>query len=293
MNSRQLAKIHLLGVINLTPNSFSDGHKHLEDETLAHTLAHFKKYHVKTLDIGAESTAPMNQAVGAKEEWQRLERYFFGSEQLAKMLSFHLSLDSFRPETVRLFMSALKKTSYHGRVIWNDVSGVLDQECFDLLAEFSQLDYVYCHNEVSARSEIFNHAKTFGAGEILARIALDFKRARELLSAHSSQRQLIFDPCLGFSKLPEENIEILKNMGTIAQACGPHALMIGMSRKSFLRRALPELESRELINQGCDVLQSLYFGQLIKEEWSCGEIFLRLHDPFSFELSKRSQMFLK
>ena len=64
-----------MGVMNITPNSFSDGGRHLGPQAMAQTLERFQKLHVKYLDVGAESTAPMNEAISFQEEWLRLQTF--------------------------------------------------------------------------------------------------------------------------------------------------------------------------------------------------------------------------
>lgn len=290
-----MTHFELMGVINVTPDSFSDANFHQNSDNLKNTLQHFKKYNVSILDIGAESTAPMNAAVGASAEVERLNQYFWNSDALDEMLEFKLSLDSFRIETVQAFVKNLKeKVGSDFRLIWNDVSGELSADCLALLEKYPNIDYVYCHNEVRDREKIFDHAKTFGEGHIIARTLKDCSRVKEIFKAHVGSERLIFDPCLGFSKRYEENLEILKRLPEIARELGEIPLMLGLSRKSFLRRQFPEITGPEELNRACDTLQSTIFCELMREKALANKkIIPRLHDPLSFELARRSQVFLK
>lgn len=286
-----MTNFELMGVINVTPDSFSDGSLHQSSHHLHNTLQHFKNYNVSILDIGAESSAPMNQAVGVVEETKRLKEYFWESDSLEEMLKFKLSLDSFRIETVETFIQKLGPQS---KLIWNDVSGELDSACLQILERYPNLHYVYCHNEVKSRTNLFAHAKTFGEGDIIFRVLNDYSRVRDIFKKHVGLERLTFDPCLGFSKRYEENLEILKRLPEIALELGETPLMLGLSRKSFLRRQFPEITEREELNSACDSLQSTIFSEFLRDRTLANKkIIIRLHDPLSFELARRAQVFLK
>lgn len=292
-------KFSLAGVINLTPDSFSDPALHQSPEQITKTLSHFKSHNVGILDIGAESTAPMNASIGPDHEWDRLQKHFFSHPKLAECLDFDLSLDSFRPQSARLFFSKLTELGFKNRMIWNDVSGVLDEEVFALVDEF-KLTYIYCHNEVKSRSDVFAHSKLRGSGAIYGRVIADARRVQKEFEQRGQAEHLIFDPCFGFSKSVEENYELMKKSADMIKELSM-SVMLGVSRKSFLRALVPgaDLLSRSELNQYCDLLQSQYFSHLLGELREPDhfnhplEIMLRLHAPESFSLSNKAQIFLK
>lgn len=286
----------MAGVINLTPDSFSDPALHQSAEALTNTLKHFKAHGVEILDIGAESTAPMNSSIGEELEWERLYTHFFSHPKLCELFDFDLSLDSFRPQTAHRFFAKLKELGFKKRMIWNDVSGVLGDEAYNLIEEF-KLTYIYCHNEVKSRDDIFAHAGLRGSGNILERVLADGVRVKSEFQARGLSKYLVFDPCFGFSKSPEENYELMKKSASMIQQLGMN-VMLGLSRKSFLRALVPrsDVDTRSLINQQSDVLQSIYFSKILSELDYFDhtlEIMLRLHEPESFTLSKQAQIFLK
>jgi len=290
------SKFITMGVINLTPNSFSDPHKHLVVESLIKTVDHLRSHQVEILDIGAESSAPMNREIGPEQEWQRLEQYFFNSPQLQRMLEFDLSLDSFRPETAGAFFKKLRELGHNRRQIWNDVSGVLDEQTFEVIAEY-ELEYVYCHNEVKTRQDLFKHASLRGEGDIFNRVLGDASRVVDLFTRRGLKDRLIFDPCFGFSKSSEENYALLKECARLVVSIDVTCL-IGISRKSFLRSLVSAREelSTEQLNEQTDVLQAIFLADLVRELSSNAhrqELIVRLHDPACFALSKQSQIFLK
>ncbi len=294
--STQNYHVSLAGVINVTPDSFSDPGLHQSAAQISHTLSHFRSHQVQILDIGAESTAPMNSAVGESGEWARLEDYFFASPHLEEFLSFEISLDSFRPKTVAAFAQKLRELGYQKRLIWNDVSGVLSEEVFELIKRWD-MTYVYCHNEVKSRDDIFSHAKLRGDGPIFDRVLSDALRVKELFHARNLLAKLVFDPCFGFSKSAGENYELMSQIKELISSSELN-MMIGVSRKSFLRSLVQDGSnlSREELNAKTDSLQSIYFSNLLSQLdklTSKVEIMLRLHEPSSFTLSKQSQIFLK
>lgn len=283
-------------MINLTPDSFSDPAKHLDSSSLSKTLNHFRAHNVGVLDIGAESTAPMNSEVGEKGEWERLENYFFKHPLFDEFLKFDLSLDSFRAETAKKFFERVRSFNPQGRLIWNDVSGVFDASVLEIVEKFS-VSYIYCHNEVSSRDSVFSHAKLRGVGDIFERALLDATKIKDTFECAGFGDRFIFDPCFGFSKSPEENYELMKRSAELINKLDA-SVMIGISHKSFLRSLIPDRESlsAQELNAQTDVLQSIYFSQLLTDPLikdSQTEIFLRLHDPASFTLSNRAQIFLK
>jgi dihydropteroate synthase len=220
-----------MGVVNITPNSFSDGGEIQSPEAFLARVTAFGQ--IDALDLGAESTAPMNAAISWQEEWERLLPVL----PLLGMLDCQLSLDSYHPETVFKLME-----QWPGPLIWNDVSGKFDHAVLEFLKRPTNT-YVFCHNRAPTREQTGSHMQfTSSEGNILQELQDHF-----LPHAHP---QVIFDPCLGFSKSYAENWEILERLGEL-QARVPHQRwLIGFSRKSFLRQKFSlELEQREQLDQ--------------------------------------------
>lgn len=234
-----MTNILFLGVVNATPNSFSDGHRNLDNDFQIGQLEKFQqaKY---GLDIGAESTAPFNESISFKQEWQRLDEYI--SQHLDRLKAFKtISIDTYKVETMEEFMHSYGH--HFSEVIWNDVSGAIDKEGLALLKKYPKMRYILCHNLAPKRSLANYHMDYLNEN-------LDFNSIREFfnlkiafLNEHNfDMDRLILDPCFGFSKTLNQNLELLENIHKIQDI--HENWLIGISKKSFLQH-LVRLEGNE------------------------------------------------
>lgn len=234
-----------MGVMNITPDSFSDG-----GEFDLSRLA----LPVDAWDVGAESTAPKNRPITPDEEWSRL------SPHLPALLKVPLlSLDTYHPETI------FRMAGLRNNLIWNDVSGKFDKNVEEFLALDSSFHYVLCHNLAPSR-ELTGRHMDFATGTSLDSLAAFFLKYKH--------PRVIFDPCLGFSKTYEENWMIMDNMGELQKRVKHQRWLVGFSRKSFLRKKFGlELTQR-------DELDQLHV-QLLSEVLAdmTGEVWVRTHRP--------------
>jgi dihydropteroate synthase len=246
-----------MGVMNVTPDSFSDGGEVLTAEEFQGRLQTLGPLDI--LDVGAESTAPMNRPVSWRTEWERLEIFL---PELLK-LQCPLSLDTYHPETIFEFLR-----HWHGPLIWNDVSGQFDEHVERFLLDDPSHTYVLCHNRVPSREATGRHMEYVGAsrGHLLEELEEFFRPHR--------RPQVVFDPCLGFSKSYDENWEILEHFHEL-QARLPHdRWLLGFSRKSFLRKRFDlGIEDRA----GLDGTHARVFDEM--KSRLCGEVWLRTHRP--------------
>ncbi|OIQ17470.1 MAG: hypothetical protein BM556_11735 [Bacteriovorax sp. MedPE-SWde] len=282
-----------MGVINITPNSFSDGGKCLDTEfskTLIDKFLNLSQLEgiPLCLDIGAESTAPFNSSVTIDEEWERIEKYFL---PLLDKVSFPeeaiISLDTYKAEIVERFILNTQNQSF--KIIWNDISGKLDSSVFDLLKKYPELDYVYCHNLCPSRELSSSHMDYVNIDLTSNDLSTYFKKALDIIKdADISINRIIFDPCFGFSKTLEQNYELLSNCNDYVEC--HDRWVLGVSKKSFLQ-ALVKSESKEHRKQ-----ESESFHQTILSQWMKvfpnKNIFYRVHDPLVFSNAKKSQIFI-
>ncbi len=244
LNQLQL-NLRRMGVMNITPDSFSDGGEYdLSRLSLS----------ADAWDVGAESTAPMNLSISADEEWGRLEPH------LPALLKIPLlSLDTYHPETI------FRMAGLRNNLIWNDVSGKFDKSVEEFLSLDSSFQYVLCHNLAPSRDLTGRHMDyaTGTSLETLTAFFLKYKHPR-----------VIFDPCLGFSKTYEENWMILENMGELSRRVGHKRWLIGFSRKSFLRKKFGlELSQRDELDQKHVEVLSEVLAEM------SGEVWVRTHRP--------------
>ncbi len=212
----------IVGILNVTPDSFSDGGKF---SSLDSALNHAEKMieeGVDVIDVGAESTRPNATPISAEQEWARLEKILPAVVALAKKHRVQTSIDSYHFATIQ-------KAQEIGVEIINDVSGLVDEKIVDFIAA-KNIQTILMHNlaihanpdlVVNRNLNIDREILTWASTKITA---LEKKNVRK--------SQLIFDPGIGFAKDAHQSILILKNINAYRSLGLP--LYIGHSKKSFL-----------------------------------------------------------
>ncbi|MEO7795581.1 MAG: dihydropteroate synthase [Thermoanaerobaculia bacterium] len=221
----------LMGVVNITPDSFSDGGKYFSPERAIEHGLRLIDEGADLLDLGAESTRPRGatygegaSAVSAREELARLLPVLAG---LRRQSAVPVSIDTRKAEVARAAFDA-------GADLLNDVSG-LDEPATAVFAAEVGCPVVLMHHR-----GIFAPASSATAAvspdrvveELLAGLAALLARA---LAAGCRRDQLVLDPGLGFGKHGEQNLEILRRLPELGELGRP--LLVGASRKSFLGEA--------------------------------------------------------
>lgn len=246
----------VFGILNLTPDSFSDGDESVLDPSLAMKKAKaLIDAGAEVLDIGAESTRPGASPVDTKKEWARLKPFLD-----VYNLDTPLSLDSRNPDIVK---RALYQTDAIRYI--NDVSGMLNPEMLAILEQHAdeKIKFISMHSKGGVpglASELvrddfyqedgglFEHMKKFWAG------VFDLSQKFGL-----KQERFILDPGLGFGKNLKQSLEILSLISELKKEFGLPVL-IGASRKRFLKEwknkpdaALEELDDwTKEYNDLCD-----------------------------------------
>lgn len=250
-------KVKRMGVMNLTPDSFSDGGE-LTPQNFLEKLKRFGE--VEALDIGAESTAPMNAAISWEEEWERIRPYLPHLKAFKGVLSF----DTYHPETIEEILRFYVNNSWDQDIIWNDVSGKFDGFVRDFLSLSPKFSYILCHNLAPNRALSGKHMDYVDPELTLEKVA-DYL-------APFAIPQVIFDPCLGFSKTYEQNWEIINRFNELQKMTRHNRWLIGFSRKSFLRKKY------NLTMNERDELDRVHVEELKTMRMS-GEVWVRTHRP--------------
>jgi dihydropteroate synthase len=213
----------VVGILNVTPDSFSDGGLYLDSVAAVRHAESMLEAGARMLDIGAESTRPGRpQAVPATEEWRRLGPVL---EELARRFSeVPMSVDTIKPQIAERALDA-------GAWAVNDVSGLrLNPGVADVCARHGA-GLILMHSR-GAFSELasYDHAHY---EDVVADAMGELERSVNCATSRGVERErIVVDPGLGFSKRPEQNYEILHRLRTIAALGFP--VMIGPSRKRFL-----------------------------------------------------------
>ncbi len=218
----------LVGILNITPDSFSDGGKFNSFEGALTHLKQMLEEGADMIDIGAESTRPNHIPVSPEEEWKRLEKILpaiifevkiFNQKSAKKVTT---SIDT------RHFFTA-KKSYEAGIDIINDVSGLVDEKIIDLIAK-NNITTILMHNSAiqSIAGAVINRNLNLTA-EILkwAEDKISYLEKRGV-----KKSQLIFDVGIGFGKDSLQAVGILKNIDAYRRLDLP--LYVGHSKKSFL-----------------------------------------------------------
>ena len=215
----------LMSILNLTPDSFSEGPSPLSLENLPSRLQSLDLAQVHILDFGAESTRPGAQPILADEEWQRLEPALALTVDYFKSKYFRpqISVDTYHSSTAAQAVNA-------GADMINDVGGLRDPQMIEVL-KGCHAQYVLMHSlTIPAQTSITMPDEKLI--ESLKSWALDHLEKLEI--AGISLDRILFDPGLGFGKTPAQGFALLQNLEEFLNL--PVRLLIGHSRKSFLNR---------------------------------------------------------
>ena len=209
----------IMGVLNVTPDSFSDGGKYTDPDRAFARAVEIEEQGADIIDIGAESTKPGSERISAAEENRRLIPVL---KRLRGKLSVPLSVDTYKAEVAELALG-------HGAEIINDPTGLT----FDpqLAKTVVQHDAGLVLNHMRGRPETWAKLPPLRdlIGTIVRELEATVSRARH---AGVDRSHIVIDPGIGFGKRKEQNSEILAQLDQLARLEMP--LLVGPSRKSFL-----------------------------------------------------------
>ena len=243
----------LMGVLNLTPDSFSDGGKYLKKDLAERQAKKLIKDGCGILDIGGEATNPGSRDVNLDEEWRRI----FPTLSKIKRLKIFTSLDTRK--------SKIMKNGIKNKVnLINDVSGLeYDYNTIDLLKE-TKIPFVIHHMQ--------GNPKTMQKKPKYKNVLLDIydffeQKIKYVKSKGIKHNNIILDPGIGFGKNLKHNITLLRNISIFHSLGFP--IMLGTSRKRFIKNLSGVNDSKERL--GGTISSSL-------EAIMQGVQILRVHD---------------
>lgn len=260
-----------MGVINITPNSFSDPGR---NQNINHHLKAIEQWREAFAipDIGAESTAPFNTAVDASEEVHRLQDFFLPHWQNYKDFPA-LSFDTYKVGTFEWIYKEVRDRGYTGKIIWNDVSGKLDDD-WERLVQEMDFSYIFSHNLAPSREETNKHQDFLGDDKFFITDFINyFLNGLKKLERFLSADEFYLDPCFGFSKTREQNWMLLHDTRPWLQEIGAHhQWLFGLSQKSFLH---PK-QGRDIIE--ADNSQKMILEKL-EQDYPDTRFLFRVHKP--------------
>ena len=243
----------LMGILNLTPDSFSDGGKYNKKNSGFTHASYLLKKGCKILDIGGESTRPGSKTVEPKKEWKRI---FSTLSQVKKMKKI-ISLDTRKS-------SVMRKGIKNNVNLINDVSGLqYDPNTINVLKK-TNIPFVINHTQ--------GNPTTMQKNPNYKNVLLDIydffeKKIKKLRSIGIKHNNIILDPGIGFGKNLKHNMTLINNISIFHSLGFP--IMLGISRKKFIKDLSGNNDSNERL--GGTISSSLYL-------MTQGTQILRIHD---------------
>lgn len=216
-------KTYIMGVLNVTPDSFSDGGLFLDAAAAIRQAIRMVEYGADIIDIGGESTRPGSDAVTVEEE---LRRTLPVIRAIAKEIPVPVSIDTYKAEVAKKALDA-------GASMVNDISGLrFDPEMSGVVSEYG-VPVVVMHIRGTPKDMQENPVY-----EALIPEISDYLRGsiRLAMDAGISGNMIIMDPGIGFGKTFEHNLEILHDLYEFTLLEKP--LLVGVSRKAFIGKVL-------------------------------------------------------
>jgi dihydropteroate synthase len=215
----------VMGVLNVTPDSFSDGGKFFGVDQAVEAALAMQRDGADILDIGAESTRPGSRGISAAEELARLLPVL---ETLRRKLKVPISVDTQKSAVAELAIGA-------GAEILNDISGLKHDPRLAEVAARHKVPLILMHMRGTPRT--MQHQPF--AMDVLRDVAAGLRRSlRVARRAGVTRSQVVLDPGIGFGKSWAQNYELLAKLPALAKLGYP--LLIGTSRKAFLGATLAE-----------------------------------------------------
>lgn len=212
------SRTYLMGILNLTPDSFSgDGLATDLDATVAQ-IRRFEE-EADILDLGAESTRPNAEPVSAEDEQARLLPAIQAAKQHSRRL---ISVDTFKPQVARTALQA-------GANIVNDITGLSDPAMRQLVAEWG-VPAIVMHMRGTPKT--MQSLTDYGSDIVGALLEWFEAKLSELEATGIAREKIIIDPGIGFAKTAKQNLEILHRLSEFKALGQP--ILVGLSRKGFI-----------------------------------------------------------
>jgi dihydropteroate synthase len=222
----------IMGILNVTPDSFSDGGLYLDAAAGVARAMAMEAAGADIIDIGGESTRPGSAGVSADEEMRRILPVI---EKLRGKIRIPISVDTSKAEVAEAAALA-------GAEILNDVTGLRNDPRIADVAQRRKLGLILMHMRGTPRTM----QKAAFARDVIRDVTSGLRRSVALaLKAGVAKSRLVVDPGIGFGKSHEQNCELIRRLPELAKLGFP--LLIGTSRKSFLGAVLKQIAETDRI----------------------------------------------
>ena len=211
-----------MGILNITPDSFSDGGKYLTLNEALKRAHEMIEEGVDIIDIGGESTRPGSEPVSLDEELKRIIPII---EALKKDSDIAISVDTYKPQV-------MKEAIDRDVAMINDVYALRQPSAIDVI-KHSKVGICLMHMQGTPQTMQINPHYTNVVSEVKSFLEV---RANDLVSEGIEKSRIILDPGFGFGKTFEHNIALLQDLESFKSLKLP--VLVGLSRKSFIRKIL-------------------------------------------------------
>lgn len=218
-----LRKIHLIGILNVTPDSFSDGGVYFEKEKAIERGLQLEEEGAEILDVGGESTRPGSEEISEEEELRRVIPVI---EKLSKRLKIPISIDTTKARVA-------EEAFYAGANILNDISSFHFDEKMEIFLEKFKPPVILMHIKGKPKDMQKNPGYEHLPLEILSFLKEGLDKAKK---SGIGREKILVDPGIGFGKTFEDNLWIINNLSFL-KVLGS-GILIGTSRKSFIGKIL-------------------------------------------------------
>ena len=214
----------VMGVVNVTPDSFSDGNKFLDTYDAVHHALDLIKQGADIIDIGGESSRPGSQPVSQDKEILRVIPVI---EAIREVSDIPISIDTYKYQTAQAALNA-------GADIINDISAMtFDDSMADIVAKYN-VPVILMHMKGTPSDMQKNPVYENCVEEL---VDFFYERIAYCTNKGIDKNKIIIDPGIGFGKRLMDNIDIIKNLETFKKLDSP--ILIGTSRKSFINALYP------------------------------------------------------
>ena len=225
-------KTYLMGILNVTPDSFSDGGQFDSVETALIQARDMIAHGVDIIDIGGESTRPHAESISVEQELQRVIPVI---EQLRQISSIPISIDTTKAEVAQQAIAS-------GADLVNDISGgTFDPQ---MLPTVAQLNVPIILMHIRGNPQTMQSLTDYQ--DVVSEVA-EFLTAQvnKAIASGIDRSKIIIDPGIGFAKQAEQSLELLQRLNELKALSLP--MLVGVSRKSFLRPILHQNDPKERI----------------------------------------------
>ena len=226
--SLDLSQPHVMGILNVTPDSFSDGGRHNEKEDAVARALEMMAEGATVIDIGGESTRPGASPVSVEEEISRVV-------PVVEALSQHnvvLSIDTSQPEVIRAAVNA-------GAHIWNDVRALTRPYALQTAAELNiHVIIMHMRGEPTTMNNLDQYDDV--TEDVIAELQ---QRVQDALAAGVKPENIVIDPGFGFAKNAQQNLKLLNELYQLNRMGYP--ILSALSRKRFIGEATGAVEATQ------------------------------------------------